>query len=303
LTHKRFPGLKAEFLKVYGFNNKQVSDRDMHEFIQDYLSNPVVIKTPMKVKTEPPPSYEKATSPFASEKPPPFSLESSIDTGSSPITIPVIKSKRKGLNGEELFALYKEETGENPKKGTAKKDVAALLKAKFPKKYGGLDNFDMHGFGVGSAYGGNEDYPHHAPLGKVCISPHKLFYENTLVVLNHEGKHITGFKNKKVSDSLAALLLKVLKKEQLTKHDYSLPLGERELFDSLIHLANLHKTVETNGFAPMKKRLELIEGEIDAGNTNHELIAEAHDILHKLALAKVITHPSAKKHLAYLKSL
>ena len=52
----------------------------------------------------------------------------------------------------------------------------------------------------------------------------------------------------------------------------------------------------------MKKRLELISGEIEAGNNNDELLKEAHGILNSMAQMKVITHAQASKYYKDLKS-
>jgi len=215
------------------------------------------------------------------------------DVGTDPI------ETSSGLPYQEVEAMYTSTFGKKPHGNMSEEIMLKRIRVKHPSF--GQDVYRtitarMTGHGL-------TQYPHEARLGKLIISPNKLYYENILVVLNQDGKHITGFRNKKVSDAFASLVMKISNKEHLSKHDYLLPLGERELFDALIHIAHLHKSIETEGFAPMKKRLELIEGEIEAGNNNHELLSEAHGILHKLALAKVITRPSAKKHFAYLKSL
>jgi hypothetical protein len=52
----------------------------------------------------------------------------------------------------------------------------------------------------------------------------------------------------------------------------------------------------------MKKRLELISGEIEAGNNNQELLKEAHQILFSMAQMNVITHVEASKYYKDLKS-
>lgn len=268
-THKRFTGLKAEYLKNYGFNNKAMSDREIHGFILDFLSKPPLERKGKEVDLRP--------------------LTRDVGTDNN-VSVPT----------DELINEYVKIFGSKPHHRLLPENILARIHTENPS-FGivGLPTITprpMSGHGLTT-------YPHQARLGKLIISPHKLYYENMLVVLNQDGKHMTGFRNKKVSDAFASLVMKITNKEHLSKHDYLLPLGERELFDALIHVAHLHKSIETEGFAPMKKRLELIEGEIEAGNTNHELLSEAHGILYKLALAKVITHPSAKKHLAYLKSL
>ncbi len=70
-------------------------------------------------------------------------------------------------------------------------------------------------------------------------------------------------------------------------------------------LSGFHKTIVNSvdeTLSEMKKRLELISGEIEAGNNNQELLKEAHGILHSMAQMKVITHVEASKYYKDLKS-
>jgi hypothetical protein len=70
-------------------------------------------------------------------------------------------------------------------------------------------------------------------------------------------------------------------------------------------LSGLHKSVVNTmdeTLSEMKKRLELISGEIEAGNNNKELLKEAHGILFSMAQMHVITHVAATKYFNDLKS-
>ena len=46
----------------------------------------------------------------------------------------------------------------------------------------------------------------------------------------------------------------------------------------------------------MKQRLEVLEGELEAGNNNPAIKGEIHGLLFKLAHAKVISNVDATKH-------
>ena len=83
----------------------------------------------------------------------------------------------------------------------------------------------------------------------------------------------------------------------------ALSAGEKALFDSVVFTAGLAREVETTGSGvkqDLKNRLALIEGEIEAGNTNPELIKEARKILQHLARMKIIGHRPATEHLKML---
>ena len=70
-------------------------------------------------------------------------------------------------------------------------------------------------------------------------------------------------------------------------------------------LSGLHKTMVNtvdDTLHELKKRLELISGEIEAGNNNKELLKEAHQILFSMAQMNVITHVAANEYYKGLKS-
>jgi hypothetical protein len=64
-----------------------------------------------------------------------------------------------------------------------------------------------------------------------------------------------------------------------------LPLVEKQLYDRLIHLANLNKMLpntESKTIEELKRRMKLIEGEINAGNNSPLLVKELYAICHTL---------------------
>jgi hypothetical protein len=56
-----------------------------------------------------------------------------------------------------------------------------------------------------------------------------------------------------------------------------------------------HRLFETTALK-MKQRLEVLEGELEAGNNNPAIKGEIHGLLFKLAHAKVISNVDATKH-------
>jgi hypothetical protein len=146
-------------------------------------------------------------------------------------------------------------------------------------------------------------YPKNFPFGVIEISPHKLFYENILKI-TRKGKHLTGFPNVKVSDAFVRFMFKIIEGGQPTlKEVNTLSAGEKQLFDSVVFTAGLSRDVETTGSGvkqDLKNRIALIEGEIEAGNTNPQLVKEARKILQHLARMKIIGHRAAATHLKQL---
>ena len=102
------------------------------------------------------------------------------------------------------------------------------------------------------------------------------------------------------------MIFKILDGGNITKSDLSvLKPHERIIYDKLMKLSGFHKTMVNSvddTLSEMKKRLELISGEIEAGNNNQELLKEAHQILFSMAQMNVITHVEASKYYKDLKS-
>ena len=137
-------------------------------------------------------------------------------------------------------------------------------------------------------------------FGDIVILPNKLFYENILSIQRPDGIKINGFKNKHVSDDFVKVIFKIIENKSYHTDLLNLSSSEKVLLDNLLSLANLHKKVITgsgkDSINKLKKDLEILEGEIQAGNNNQTLKQKLHDILHKLAYFKVISLSQANKH-------
>ena len=148
------------------------------------------------------------------------------------------------------------------------------------------------------------DKPKITPFGRLMIHTQRLFYDNLLIITSKTGTSITGLKKQKVSNAFVELMLKVLKGGSPTLKDiHALSDHEKKLYDLLVYSSGLSKVVEPVGSGVkehLRKRLELIEGEIEAGNTNHALVSEARQVLHSMAQMGMISRPNAVKHLKQL---
>jgi hypothetical protein len=144
-------------------------------------------------------------------------------------------------------------------------------------------------------------------FGKIKIDLNKLFYRNILSITDNKGKQMNGYPNKRVSDNFVDVIFKILENKTITKSDLKNIHSERILYDNLIVLSGIHKsksiptTIEDT--APeMKNRLGLIVGEIEAGNSNKELLKELHELLFKMSQINLISRSAATKYYNNIKS-
>ena len=143
-------------------------------------------------------------------------------------------------------------------------------------------------------------------FGKVYITADQLYFNNLLGIRNKNNRQVTGVPNVVVSDTLVHLIFKILDGGSVIKSDLSiLKPNEKAVYDKLMKLSGLYKSMVNSvdeTLSEMKKRLELLSGEIEAGNNNKELLKEAHGILFSMAQMNVISHPSASECYKGLKS-
>jgi len=174
----------------------------------------------------------------------------------------------------------------------------------FPKggnKYYNYGN-GLHGYGIK-----NEKMPSRAEFGTVLVNPKKLFYENVLSVKHHTGKSIAGFPNCKVSDHLVKVVLDLLKNVTPNTHTFEkLSSGEREIMDHLFRIGGLSKKhgsgeSEKKTVSELKKRLELLQGEVSIGNNSPAVYKEIQRILIRLRDFRQITNKAMKEYLSQFK--
>jgi len=142
--------------------------------------------------------------------------------------------------------------------------------------------------------------PKFVPFGHLQISLPNLKYKNTLSVRTHLGKTIGGIPNAKISNKLTSILLNLFENLHPTHEDINrLSAEERHLYDRVVHLGKLNTRLpHTNEktVADLKKRLKLLEGEIEIGNTSPQLITEIKHILKSLKDLHVITEKQRKEY-------
>jgi len=151
----------------------------------------------------------------------------------------------------------------------------------------------------------NEDLPKFANFGKILINLHKLYYDNILAPRYKTNQFaVHGFNNMKVSDKLVHIIMNLLEKINPTHSDLNmLSNNERMVYDRLLHLGGFHKSIpntEDKTITDYKKRLKLLEAEINIGNTNPEIKKEIYTIIHSLCNFGVITSNQLKQYIKQL---
>jgi len=132
-----------------------------------------------------------------------------------------------------------------------------------------------------------------------------LYHKNILAVRQAGNQPINGYTDVKVSDNFTNIIFKMLKGDQISKHDFNL-LSEKEqmIYDNLIYMSKLnkshHNTVDKT-VQKMKDRFSVLEGEIEAGNTNDMILQEIYELLFKMSKNNIISHNEARRYWKELK--
>jgi hypothetical protein len=142
--------------------------------------------------------------------------------------------------------------------------------------------------------------PTHCQFGKTIILLNKLYQNNILSVKDSNNINIQGIPNSKVDDKFVNIILGICNNEEVNKKDID-TLSEKDfiLFNVLIKKAGLTKKYNidnTKAIKLLKDRLELVEGEILAGNTNEEIKKELYDIVFKLANLGATSLSNSRKY-------
>ena len=191
-------------------------------------------------------------------------------------------------------------------KGTAG-DIHKFLQSEYDLKTISPDRVEYKGEQVkGWGVGLPKDIPKGLiPFGRCKIHLYKLYYDNEFVLKDSSGFNIPGVKNVKVSDDFVAIIMKIHNNENVNQSFIKkLSSNEQDLYDLFIfkcgfkNLDNDHKSK----IDKLKSNLEVIQGEIEAGNDNKEILKELYDVLHQLAVYKCISLNDAKKHYNTIKN-
>ena len=143
--------------------------------------------------------------------------------------------------------------------------------------------------------------PKLVPFGNIMLSLPNLKYKNTLAIRTHNNKTIGGLPNIKISAKLTSILLNLIEHIQPTHEEINrLTVQERHIYDKVVYLGKLHKSLpNTNdkSISELKKRLSLLEGEINIGNNSPQISSEIKSILKSLTDFHVITKKQMKEYI------
>ena len=316
LMNKQFERVKKAILETYGKDNKSVTESDVVDIIQFVVSSAPIVGQRLG-----PDEVEAPRTPIARIEP--------IRPGTtirrrSPNTVPSNLTKIEivraimeynnahqdqiqYLDTETVQSLYEKLVNVGISERAQIKRLAdlasvgtasALPTAPVTPIQQRQLRAPLTGFGF-------HNYPKLVPFGKIMISPDKLYYRNILQVRTNKGKQLTGISNMRVSETLVSIIMKALEGHRVNKSELNLlSTKERHVYDNLMYMSGGHKHHETTldkTTHEMKERLDLIEGELDAGNNNPMLIKELHALLHRMARTGLITMNNAAKHYKELK--
>lgn len=237
-----------------------------------------------------------------------------------------VPAYRKGKHVSKSSLVIEKETGITPKQFNNIFDITttlvnpSMIAKKMFDKYGirptDLDNPDvkqsLYGLVKGAPassfrkieYGMGipaENIPQYVTFGNVILLLQKLYYHNQLSVKNKQMKSVAGFRTTRVSEGFVKLIMNMIKGLQPSHSDVTaLSSSERQLYDRLIQVANLNKSVAHQGdktIGDLKQRLKMIEGEISIGNNNPMLKKELYAVLHSLKNFKVITQSQINNYM------
>jgi hypothetical protein len=319
--NKKFPAIKKKFLETFGFDNKNVNEREIVAYIREFINEDTTVKGNPKVVVEkeaPTRANEfediwmHATSPKEVSEPPiaigtpiyekkkakqeliRIAQDNGVDVSTrSTISDLLIDLKSKGVDLREsnkgLYSLFRA-------------DQIKKFEEAVPQVGSGLPSHRQplqHGVHI-------KEYPSLIRFGKIHISPHKLYYNNILAIKNGLKRNYVGIPEKKVSDALASTIMKIVDGSSIKKSDlHVLSQNDKHIYDKLMMMSGLHKMHDhtfDESSKEMKARLRLLEGEIDSGNDNPDLLKEAHQLLHSMARSGIISNYSAAAHYKHLQS-
>ena len=143
-----------------------------------------------------------------------------------------------------------------------------------------------------------EKIPDKVPFGKVYIMLHKLYYKNILSLRRPDKTNFIGFPNTPVSDEFVHMIMQMVQHNATPKAGElkKLKTVEQHLYNRLIAISQLHKSheIDSNGtIEHLKHQMQLILGEIEAGNDSKKVKLQLHNVVHALKNMGAITQKDA----------
>ena len=143
-------------------------------------------------------------------------------------------------------------------------------------------------------------------LNRINILKEKLLNDNILAIRDENGYRYKNLSNKKVSDNLIDIIIKLSNDDDIKQKDLNiLNDNEKELYNLILNLSKLNKKFynEIDDIKQkLKNRYDLIIGEIESGNNNEKILIELRDIMERLNHMKLITSKQLKEHYNEIKN-
>lgn len=143
--------------------------------------------------------------------------------------------------------------------------------------------------------------PKNIEFGKIKLMLDKLYHENILSVKYNSNVNIPGFTNTKVSDQFVKIIMDIYdNKEPKQKDLHNLNRDEKALFDKLMFQSKLHKKYNVDTIddtsKELKNQLEIIVGEIEAGNNGQLILNDLYKCVNSLVNIGAISRMNGKRY-------
>ena len=185
----------------------------------------------------------------------------------------------------------------------SKSELAKRIAMQHPECVIKYEDTIKHGRNQPVGYGIKSDIKSkYAQLGRYQVNLQSLYYKNFFKLYSMNGDKV-GDRGVKVSDLFVRLICQLVEGKKPSHEEiHLLPSTELHLFNWTIQKCGLkskHSSVSLNlTVNELKKRLELLEGEISIGNDNPEIVKEIINILHHLKDFNVISNKKIKNYLS-----
>ena len=138
-------------------------------------------------------------------------------------------------------------------------------------------------------------------FGAIKISPAQLQLYDVLRVREPSKHSIRGLPDTRVSKDMVYILSKVMKGQSPSATELNaLSPKERSMYDAVIFKAKLHTQVPHTAdmsIADLKRRLSLLEGEVQAGNNNKDIKKELNSVVRQLIELRAISTQNGRNYL------
>jgi hypothetical protein len=148
------------------------------------------------------------------------------------------------------------------------------------------------------------EIPTYSKFGNLVMLLNKLYYKNILSIKTNRHHAIDGLNSTKVSDTFVEIIMKLYYHENVDDLIKKLNTDEKNLLNSIIYMAGLHKKIITDTnetLLNLKQKFKTIEGELLSGNNNPQVLTELKQVLLKLFHLGALSKNSIKKYLSQFK--